>query len=257
MIKLVKIELQKILAYKTFWIFSILYSVFLLLLFTSFGGVKMNINAKNTAMGMIYNFPDLWHNLTYLAGWFNILLYMFVILLVTNEFMFKTLRQNIIDGLSKFEVIISKLIVIFLFSLASTLFLIIIAIITGFTLSEKTSADVIFEKTGFLLAFFVQSFGYMTFALFISIIFRRQGLAIIFFLIYAVIIENIIALKLPENISLYLPLETFNNLIKSPFTKIVGGFVPQFPETNFFIASLVYIILFSGASYLVLDKSDI
>lgn len=253
---LIKIELKKILSYKTFWVFSALYVILLPLLFTSVGNLNFNINAKTMALKMLYNFPNLWHNLAYFASWFNILLYLLVILLVTNEFIFKTIRQNIIDGLSKVEILLAKLLLILLFSSASTVFLIIVGLICGYSFSELHTQDIVLEKVSYLFAFFLQSFAYMTFALFISILFKRQGFALIFFLLYMMIIESIIGLRMPKGTADYLPLEAFSNLIRNPFGSTIGLAVPPAPEKIYIILSIVYIVVFTGLSWAILEKTD-
>ncbi len=255
--KLLKIELQKIFGYKTFWACAVLYAVLLPLLFTSAGKMNIKVDAKEMLLKWIYNFPDLWHNLTYLASWFNILLYLLIIILVTNEYMFKTIRQNLIDGLSKFEVILGKLFVVFLLTIVSSVFLIILGLGTGLAFADSMSSDLVLKKSVFLGAYFIQTFGYMTFALFIGTLFKRQGIAIIFFLLYSIMIESIIGLSLPDNIANYLPLETFSRLIQNPFADKIGMTIPQFPETKYLILSVVYTFIFSGLSLLVLEKSDI
>jgi ABC-2 type transport system permease protein len=256
MTKLINIELKKIFSYKTFWVFSALYVILLPLLFTSVGNINFNVNAKTMALKMLYNFPNLWHNLTYFASWFNILLYLLVILLVTNEFLFKTARQNIIDGLSKAEFILAKLLLILVFSAVATVFLIIVGLICGYSFSEAFTREMLLEKASYLPAFFLQSFAYMTFALFISVLFKRQGFALIFFLLYAMIIESIIGLRMPGESANYLPLEAFSNLIRNPFGATVGLTVPPAPEKIYIILSLIYSLVFSGLSLAILEKTD-
>lgn len=257
---LLKIELKKIIPYKTFWACIILYAIFFVFLFTSVGSFKFNINqnerTQELAMGLVYNFPNLWHNITYFAGWFNILLYLLVILLVTNEFVYKTLRQNIIDGMSKSEIIFAKLSLIFLLTSSVTIFVGLVGLISGYSFTKPENTEVVFEKISYLLGFFVQTFGYMTFAMFIGIIFKRPAFGIIFFLLYSIVIEAIISLKLPANISTYLPLETFSNIVKSPFNELIKAEVPPVPEMKYIIGSIIYIVIISALSIFILEKTD-
>ncbi|MBC7476234.1 MAG: ABC transporter permease [Candidatus Sericytochromatia bacterium] len=258
MIKLLKIEFNKVKSYKAFWICIILYSVLLPLLFTSVRSIDLKSDLRETALSMVYNFPNLWHNITYFAGWFNILLYLIMILLITNEFIFKTARQNVIDGLSKAQFVFSKLLLGVVLSLFTTLLVTVVGLISGYSFSEiAPTSQMIMEKSSFVLAYFVQTVGYMTFAIFIAFLFKRQGFSIIFFLIYSLAVENIVSLKLPELVGRYLPLTSFSGLIKSPFSKLITGVSQEAPELKFFIASIIYIFVFSGLSYLVLKNNDI
>lgn len=257
MLKLLKIELKKIKSYKAFWVCIVLYTILFPLLFTGIRNININASLKETAFSMMYSFPNLWHNVSYFAGWFNILLYLIMILLVTNEYIFKTLRQNIIDGLSKAEIIGGKLLLGGAFSLYSTILIVITGLLSAYFFAPDTfTNELIFGKLSFVAAYFLQTFGYMTFAILLSFIFKRQGFTIIFFIIYSTMIENIIALRTPENIAKYFPLETFSNLIKNPFSKYISGAVQEAPETNFIIASIAYILIFSFSSYILLEKTD-
>ncbi|RYX90395.1 hypothetical protein EON78_06995 [bacterium] len=206
----------------------------------------------------MYTFPNLWHNITYFAGWFNILLYMIMILLVTNEYIYKTLRQNIIDGLSKAEVLLGKLLLGAAFSLYSTLLIVVVGLVTSYLFApDSFQYELIIQKLDFIGAYFLQTLGYMTFAIFISFLLKRQGFSIIFFLIYITMLENIVALKLPPNVSKYLPIEMFGNLILNPFSTYINGYTQNSIDPSYIVISILYIFIFSGITLLMLEKTDI
>jgi ABC-2 type transport system permease protein len=259
MIKLIKIELKKIFSYKIFLVFTALYVILLPLIFTSVGKLSISVNAKEAAAKALYNFPNLWHNLTYYASFFNLLLYLLIIILVTNEFTFKTLRQNIIDGLSKLEIVGAKLLLILLISVFSTIFLILVGLGCGYYFSESMAQDIILEKSIFLFAYFLQTYAYMTIALFISIVIKRQGFSIILFLLFPLIewiIGIFVGLVAPKEITNYLPWEAISNLIQNPAGSIVGMKIAEAPETLYITLTVVYIVVFSVLSWGVLEKTD-
>src|SRR5579864_7443787 len=99
--KLISIELKKILPYATFWIMLGIYVVLLFLMFFFLRSIKLAGPLAFLNLDSFYSFPLLWHSLTYVASFFTLLLGILVIILITNEFSFRTVRQNIIDGLSK------------------------------------------------------------------------------------------------------------------------------------------------------------
>ena len=116
MINLLKIELKKTVTNKTFWVLTGLYVLLLGLVFFGVQSVinEISTNASKTSSisipkVSIYNFPDIWQNLTYLAGFFKIFLAVVVIIFITNEFSFKTIRQNIITGMSRVDFIFYKM----------------------------------------------------------------------------------------------------------------------------------------------------
>lgn len=109
LLHLLKIDLKKLTGYRTFWIVSGLYFITLGLTsasgmeflkwlagtFEDFGS-KLNINRIP-----LYHFPDIWLNLIWCSGLLKIVLGVMVVISVTNEYSYRTIRQNIIDGLSR------------------------------------------------------------------------------------------------------------------------------------------------------------
>ena len=107
MIKLFKIEFGKILAYKVFWIVIGLYFLFLIL------GIIMAqyilnhmVNDLNKHSPIpfphvtLYFFPEVWQNVTFFASIRYVLIFpaIIIMILITNEFTNKTIRQNIVTG---------------------------------------------------------------------------------------------------------------------------------------------------------------
>ena len=57
----------------------------------------------------IFNFPYIWHFNTWVAALFKALFLAIVIVsMMANEYSNKTIKQNLIDGLSKKEFVLSK-----------------------------------------------------------------------------------------------------------------------------------------------------
>jgi hypothetical protein len=120
MLDLLKIEYKKLIPYSTFWVIFGLFFLFTPIVFYGFGQVK--IDAFPIDFATMYKFPNVWNNITYIASWFNLLIGMLLVILICNEFSFKTYRQQVIDGHSKADFIISKILLMSSFSLLSTLY---------------------------------------------------------------------------------------------------------------------------------------
>ena len=158
MIKLFKIEFKKILTYKIFWILTGLYFIFLSvgLLMAEF---MINNIVDNTNKQLpipiphvtIYFFPWLWQNMAFFATIRYVLIFpaIVIIILVTNEFTFKTIRQNVINGMSKAEFLISKLLIIFLISAVMTALLTIGTLIIGISHTSELTFAMVVEKSSF------------------------------------------------------------------------------------------------------------
>lgn len=267
MFKLIKIEAKKVISYKTFLIYISLYSALLTIIFFSISKFKFNSDGAEFGLTNFYLLPKVWHNLSYIAGWMTILLCSLIILLITNEFNFKTLRQNIIDGLTRFEIFMAKVIFNCLLSIYATLLIFILGIISILIFNENVTFELVTERIVFIPAFALQTFAFLTLALFIGITFKKQGTAIISFLLYYFIIERLVSLVLmdedkPDNyifniIANHLPAESFDSLIKNPFTGMFGIPVPPQPETEYYIATIIYIIVFSSISLLLIKKTSL
>ena len=119
--RIVRIELLKIKSYSTFWVLTSLYFLILVTIFFSGKFFLDFLASKGESLGNIvdpsripiYDFPDVWHNLTYVAGFLKFILAIYVIISITNEINYGTIRQNIMNGLSRWDFLISKLVLVF------------------------------------------------------------------------------------------------------------------------------------------------
>lgn len=255
MIRLVKAEAKKIFYYRSFMACTILYLVFLPLMFIGIG--QLSISKTAISLSIIFNYPDLWHNLSYLASWFNLLLGIMFILLISNEFVYKTLRQNVIDGVSRNQLILSKFIVILIIAFLSTFYILLSGLIIGEIYSTKHSFDDILKESYFLITYFIQSVAYMSLGLLVGMLFRRQGTPILFFLLYTVMIEPIVSLKIPAPFNDYMPMNILGNLVNNPLPGMIGTTLPHLDLTTTVIGSITYIILFVILSLILVKKIDL
>ena len=154
--KLISIELKKVLTYPTFWIMLGIYMVMLFMMFFFLRSIKLQGPLAFLNLDSYYAFPMLWHSLTYVASFFTLLLGMLVIILITNEFTFRTVRQNIIDGLSKVDFLAAKIYLIILIALFATIMVFLTGMINGLIVTENLQSSMIYEKMNFLLAYFVR-----------------------------------------------------------------------------------------------------
>jgi ABC-2 type transport system permease protein len=256
--KLLSIELKKIAPYPTFWIFAGLYVLLVSLSFWFVATVKLNGPFSMLQTTEYYTFPGIWHMLTYIAGLFNLLLGVLVVLLVTNEFTFRTVRQNVIDGWSVTSFLTAKIILLVFLALCTTIFVFLFGLIYGLIKTSPLDTGSIFTQTNYILAYLVQALAYLCFALFMGTLFRKAGVGIIFFLVYSKIVEPLISWKLPNAISDYLPFHNISKLIDIPAIKLgeLTIYHSDSPLGIHFILTLVYSAGFVFATYLLLTKRD-
>src|SRR5688572_5284328 len=229
MLHLLKVDLKKLTSYRTFWIVCGLY--FLTLGFGAASGMEMlkllsrlfenfgeNININRIP---IYHFPDVWLNLIWCSGFLKIILAVMVVISVTNEFTYRTIRQNIIDGLSREEFLMSKILTNALLSLMSVAMIFVIGLVTGLIYSPVIRLNYILTDLEFFVAYFLELFFFLSYALMISIFVQRSGLSIILLLL-SQMVELIITSQVEKyspGLIPFFPMRSIWYLIEFPFPR--------------------------------------
>ncbi|MFB0938908.1 MAG: ABC transporter permease subunit [Urechidicola sp.] len=278
MFRLLNIEFYKLKHSRASKVLIITY--FLLLTSTAFiAAIKFDIGPVKfhlAEMG-IFNFPYIWHLNTWLSGTIKFFLLLVIVSMMANEYSNKTLKQNLIDGLSKKEFILSKFYTVVVFALISTIFVFVVSLILGLIYSDFNEPSIIFSDLEYIFAFFVKLVGFFSFGLFMGILIKRSAFAVAGILVW-LFIENItrglLYWKISEDSDVvnkfmqFLPLESMTNLIKEPFTKLsaVRSLANQVGEDlskDFSVHSLDIIIvltwtfIFTYLSYRLLKRRDL
>ena len=278
MLRLLNIELHKLKYNKSAKVISIVY--FILITFIALiSSIEFNfgdINFRIADQG-IFNFPYIWHFNSYIAAILKLFLAIVIVSMTANEYSNKTLKQNLIDGLSKKEFILSKFLTVVLFSLVSTLFVFGISLLLGLIFSDYNELGIIFSDIEYLFAYFIKLIGFFSFCLFLGILVKRSAFALGFLLIWS-IVEGIVYgfLKwemfrnsdLADNIMELFPLASMSNLIIEPFSRLgaVQSAASQLGEafdkdySVQFLTVLIVLIwtcLFVYGSYAILKKRDL
>lgn len=278
MLRLLSIELHKLKYNKSAKVISIVYFILItfIALIASIEFKFGDFNFRIADQG-IFNFPFIWHFNTWIASILKLFLAIVIVSMMANEYSNRTLKQNLIDGLSKKEFVISKFLTVVLFSVVSTLFVFIVSIMLGLVFSDYNEFGIIFSDMEYLLAYFINLIGFFSFCLFIGILVKRSAFALGFLLIWS-IIEGIIYGFLKwemfrntdsvDSIIQLFPLTSMSNLIKEPFSRLgaVQSAASQLGEafdkdySVQFITVLIVLIwtcLFVYGSYAILKKRDL
>lgn len=274
MLRLLNIELLKYKPYATFWVLLGLHFglLFLSLLIVS----NINFDVPGIDFSKIWMFPYVWNTVSWISSWFNILLTILIIVLVGNDFLYKTFRKNNIDGLSRNELLLSKIYTILVLSVYCFIINFILSLFMGFLFTGFSGITEVFENSFFLLIYFIQTIAYMTLGMFIAILVRNNALSILFFLLYLFPVELIIRSILPNQIAAFFPIKLISNLTPAPdffnlignsgFTTTVNGqAINQAPINDFELESLtiktflviIYILIFSFLSLYFVKKRDL
>jgi len=274
MLRLLQLELQKLLLNKTS---KILIFISFILPFTVLilSSIKINVFGFFTLelgeLG-IYNFPIIWHITTFFASQFKFFFAIVVVSMIGNEYSNKTIKQNLIDGLSKKEFILSKFYTIIFFSLIATILLFIISLLIGLYYSSYNEINIIFRETEYLFGYFVKLVGFFSFCLFLGMLAKRSAFALAFLFVDFIlewIILGLISWKssyeIAEKIQNFFPLKSMYNLIKQPIQRIVMSKFPDKSEIAYDYALHWYepiivigwTALFIFLSYRLLKKRDL
>lgn len=259
--QLLSIEWLKIKRYRTFWVLAGFFLVLLPLLnyqilhgMVKIGGGSINLLSQS------YSFPAVWGNVGFWGSIFILFLSILIIILTTNEFNFRTHRQNVIDGLKRIEFYHSKVYLVLIMSLLATIYLFVVGAFLGF--NNSGSFNAMFSEIDKLFYFFILSVNYLGFALLIALWIRRSGLAIGLFLLYALILENILSGILNWQFATkpgkYLPLQSSDDLLPFPLMKLAKDFLaaPDQSSLPLVIASVCWCAVYYFAGRNLLLKSD-
>jgi len=278
MFRLLNIEIHKL---KNSRASTILISTYFLLLtsIALIAAIKFDIGPIkfHLAEQGIFNFPYIWHFNTFIASFFKLFLLLVIVSMVANEYSNKTIKQNLIDGLSKKEFILSKFYTVILFAFISTIFVFVVSLILGLIYSDFNEISIVFSNLEYLLAYFMKLVGFFSFGLFIGILIKRSAFAVgamLIWFIIEIISFNILkhnffkGTNIAENIYQFAPFQSMWNLIDEPFSRLnavktlasqIGENIDYDYGVHWYQVAIVmgWTAIFIYASYYILKKRDL
>ncbi|AZQ44595.1 ABC transporter permease [Nonlabens ponticola] len=280
MIRLLDIEFHKFRNSRSSKVLTIIYLCIVVLMMLT-GIIRLEFNGFSGSFSDlgIFNFPLVWHISTYFTSFLKIFIAIVIVSLTASEYSNRTIKQNLIDGLSKKELILSKFYLALALTVAVTVVVFFASLILGLIYSDYNEIGIIFSDLHFMLAFFVSHLVFFCFCLFAGILVKRSafalGLIFVWFIFESVL--NLIAMGLDKyytlNIGDYLdhilPLNAMSNLIKQPFTRLelVNSTINQtnIEGLNFeyqiewldVLSVTIWSFLFIYWSYLLLKRRDL
>lgn len=277
MVRLLQIEFIKLWNNKASKILILSYFI-LLTLISLIAAIKFDIGPIKFHLAElgIFNFPYIWHFNSFIAAFFKLFLAVVIVSMMANEYSNKTIKQNLIDGLSKKEFIYSKFLTVLAFSAISTVFIFVVSLILGLAYSDYNEIGIIFSDLEYMIAFFVKLVGFFSFCLFLGIFVKRSAFALGFLILWAIteqILFGLMGWKVTtwENAKIvknFFPLESMTNLINEPFSRLsaVQNLGQQIGEDFRFdyavhwyeiLIVLVWTSLFVYWSYALLKRRDL
>lgn len=257
MFRLASLEVRKLVSYRPFWIIMGLYigictlSAWIVAHLSSFNpGTSMTIKT-------FLAYPNIWEGISWLMQFANILFTLMVVLHLTNQLELRMVRQHVIDGLSRTEVLLGQLMIAFSLAVFSALTVLALGAIFGLgTLGTAAVGTKGLITLGSLAA---ETFLHLAFVIFITLIFRRAVPTIIFLVFWHVALEPIGGYLLQQlvhpGIRDYLPFTVIDQLV--PIPSFLGAAEPTMAQPLIYGLCAAYGALFLGLSWIKLQRSDL
>lgn len=259
MLQIIKIEWLKVKTYRTFWILLLLAVIIIpasnLVVQDVTGRIPKE--AQTLLGGSAYDFPLVWQSVANVSSYTSAIFALLLLTLVTNEFTYKTHRQNVIDGWERREFVISKLFWVVTFALIALLVSTLTALYFGFAYGQSSFST---EGIYYLGYYFLQVLLALCMALLLGVVVKRAGLAIVLYIGYIMMVEQLLVVILKRyvgGIGGLLPLQAGDELLPFP---MIGKLLPgteQYDTGIYLLVLFVYIVVAIWLTFRRLLRSDL
>lgn len=260
MIDIIKIEWLKVKNYRTFWILLVISVILIPASNMIVADVANRIPKQATDLvGLnFYDFPVVWQTVAFVNSFTSVMFGLLLLTLVTNEFSYKTHRQNVIDGWERLDGVLAKLYWVGFLSVLALVVSLLTGVIFGLIYSKKPFSV---EGIDFMWYYFLQVVTSLSLALLLGMTVKRSGLATVIYLGYAMVLEQLVHVILKHTLGViggFLPLQAGDELLPLPVVDklIPGGVVMDYPAGVYVGTIFVYIVLFIGLTCRRMLKVD-
>lgn len=248
MLNIIRIEWLKVKHYRTFWILLILAIVVIPASNMIVADIVGRIPKQATDLlgRNFYDFPVAWQTVANVNSFTSIIFGLLLVTLVTNEFTYKTHRQQIIDGWERMDLVLSKIFWVVVLALIALVVSFITAIAFGTVYSKSPFS---LEGVQFLFFYFLQVLVSLTIALLLGMFVKRSGLATVLYLGYAMIFEQLLTVGLKHSVGAIgglLPLQAGDELLPFPVVDKVLPSSSDYSHGVYEVTIILYIVLFIG-----------
>jgi hypothetical protein len=270
---LLKLEWQKFGPNTTFQVVCVLYGVFFtlatLLIFLIGDKIEFSSNGQTVRpVADLLSFPRSWELVAYIGSWVNVILAGFLgVFMMTLELGNRTLRQNIISGMTRTDVFVAKISALLGIAALGTACYLVLGAVAGVLSSETLEMGVALPSLDLVARYFLQCFGYALLGTLLGLFIRQTALATLAYIAYVLFIELIVrwllyVTVLKEKIVFFLPDSVLETLVSFPVPEMaqqMAGkqeFVDGLSPAETWIAAVGYLVLFAGVLWQRLQKAD-
>ncbi len=212
--KLWQIEWIKTWNFTPFKVILLLHLVLFFLVVFIISRVDISIPGFRTRS--LFEFPHIWESFSWIASWFNLLLAILMIVLVGNEFTYRTNRQQVMNGLGRLDLLQGKAWVILAIALYGVVLVFLSSVVLGMIYTRGFNLAIVLENMQVLLVYFVQAVAYMTLAMMLTMLIRNNAVSIIAFIFYFALIEPLLRLAFPREARQFFPVRIISHLTPIP-----------------------------------------
>ena len=235
MTPIVKTEWLKIKNYPAFWwVFGITAltdpGINYMFLYVYYDVIHQKSTASKVVtalMGNPFSLPEGWRTMAFFSSFFIYIPAIVVIMLITNEYTYRTNRQNIIDGWSRKNFMTAKMTDVLLLSIIVTILFAVVALIIGLS-NTNINAPGKWNLSYYIGLFFLQTFCQLSIAFAVGMLLRKAFIALAVFSFYSLIVEeiavNFLKYKYKNEIGRFFPIEISDRLLIRP------AFISKFDE---------------------------
>ena len=234
---LIKAEWLKMRKYIPFWLMLAIIMISFPGINYMFHGEYKELMARKDTSGAIlqmlvgnpFAFPEAWHTVAFFSSIFIFIPAILVIMFITNEYTFKTQRQNVIDGWSRNQFMWSKFIDVLMIALLVTLLYAIVTILIGNSMTDSAVENK-WEQSYYIGNFALLVFSQLSFAFLVAFLIRKAFISLGVFMFYFLILDNYgsyMSRKHELGFGKFLPLEISDRMIPVP------AFLGKFDEVRY------------------------
>lgn len=214
-------------------------------------------------IGNPFEFPEVFRTVAFTSSLFVVIPAILIIMLITNEYTYKTNRQNVIDGWSRNEFIIAKFLNVVIVSLIVIALYVLVSMVIGFITGGEEVKNP-FELAHYILYYSLQVFAQLSFAFLLGLLIRRAFIALGAFIFYKVIAENILSgllVRYAKDAGRFLPTEASDRL--TPIPAFLGKLDPAEYEKTLSLLNqqalitAAYVLLFWVLIFWIYKKRDL
>ncbi|MFK7810766.1 MAG: ABC transporter permease subunit [Saprospiraceae bacterium] len=268
MLYFLKIEWKKFYKNTVFRVLAILYMLVMPGIFTLLYIVPKPEIAQNEMQGF-FMFPNIWKYVGFLGNWSVFFLFGFAMILsITTEYSNKTLRQNIITGMTRRDFFLSKLTWAIALSIGATTYYALTCTVIGFLQTDTFYLSKFLQEINYVPRFFLMSLGFMSIAFLFGLLFRRTGLSLVIYLMYNIALEPLfryaVHMRFFKNKSMHFyPMNSMEDLVPVPFVEMLDEFMTEnkftflLEPSEAILTAGVYTVLIFGCCYWLLQRRDL